>query len=274
MVPLVLLAQTVGLGATNYTVDAPMTAPTAVPSFADEFGGRKIDRTKWKYDISRNAAGWFNNERQYYADERSDNARIDKGSLVIEARREEALRSRFKDSGGQKYTSAKLVSRTLYGFGFYEVRAKLPCGRGIWPAIWMLPTSGKWPDGGEIDIMEMVGWDPHVIHATLHSASYNHRLGTQRGAQKTVATSCSEFHRYQLEWSPQAITIGVDDRAYMRVANSRPRDKGAWPFDRPYTLILNVAVGGDWGGQKGIDDQAFPQAMMVDYVRYWKAAGR
>lgn len=118
-------------------------------------------------------------------------------------------------------------------------------------------------------MMEMVGWDPNVVHATLHSGLLNHVRGTQRGAAVHVATSCTAFHRYQLDWGPHAITIGVDGRAYLRVANDRPGGVGAWPFTRPFRLILNVAVGGDWGGRQGVDDRAFPQAMTVDYVRHW-----
>lgn len=269
---LLLIGQAATLGATNYQVDVPMRAPTVRPSFADEFGGKAVDRAKWRFDTARNAAGWYNNERQYYSAARPENARIENGALVIEARRETLPRARFPDWGGQAYTSARLVSRPSLGYGFYEIRAKLPCGRGAWPAIWLLPPDGKWPDAGEIDIMEMVGWDPNVIHATLHSGAFNHARGTQRGAQKRVPTSCTTFHRYQLDWQPDAITIGIDDRAHMRVRNDQPGGAAAWPFTRPYQLILNLAVGGDWGGQKGIDDTAFPQRMSVDYVRYWRAS--
>lgn len=265
-----LALQAASLGATDYAVDAPMTAPAARPSFADEFDGSTVDRSKWRYDASRNAQGWFNNEKQYYAAARAENARIEKGALVIEARRERLPKARFADWGGQGYTSAKLVSTRPFGYGFYEVRAKLPCGRGLWPAIWLLAPDGEWPANGEIDVMEMVGWDPQVIHATLHSGAYNHRIGTQRGAQKRVATSCSAFHRYQLDWRADAITVGVDGRAFMRVANDRPGGAAAWPYTRPFDLILNLAVGGDWGGQKGIDDAAFPERLTVDYLRYWK----
>ena len=266
---LLLLAQMPTLGATNYTVDAPMMVPTTPPSFAEEFDGARVDPSRWRFDTHRNASGWYNNERQYYASDRPENARIEAGALIIEARRERLPKARFPDWGGQAYTSARLVSRKKLGYGFYEIRAKLPCGRGIWPAIWLLPPDGKWPDGGEIDIMEMVGWDPDVIHATLHSGAFNHSKGTQRGAQKRVPTSCTAFHRYQLDWRPDSITIGIDDRAHMQVANDQPGGAAAWPFTRPYELILNVAVGGDWGGQKGIDDSAFPQRMTIDYVRHW-----
>ncbi|WP_375404153.1 family 16 glycosylhydrolase [uncultured Sphingomonas sp.] len=269
MLPL-FLAQAAGLGATNHTVDLPIRAPVAAPSFADEFDGPAVDRTKWQFDTSRNAQGWHNNEKQYYSDARPENARIKDGALVIEARRETLTKRRFADWGGQAYTSARLVTRRPLGYGFYEVRAKLPCGRGIWPAIWSLAPDGEWPDNGEIDIMEMVGWDSTVIHATLHSGAYNHRIGTQRGARRRVPTACTAFHRYQLDWQPDAITIGIDDRAHLRIANYRPGGASAWPFTRAYDLILNVAVGGDWGGQKGVDDRAFPQAMRVDYVRHWK----
>ena len=258
-----LLAQAVTLGATNYRVDIPMAAPRAAPSFADEFDGRVVDEARWRFDTARNAAGWPNHELQYYG---PANARVTDGVLVIETRRE---KPQARDSGGQTYTSAKLVSRAALGFGFYEVRAKLPCGRGVWPAIWLLPTAGRWPDQGEIDLMEMVGWNSNVIHATLHTALFNHVRGTQRGAEALVTTSCTAFHRYQLDWRATAITIGVDDRAYLRVANDQPGGAGAWPFTRPFQLILNLAIGGDWGGQQGVDDHAFPQRMTVDYVRHW-----
>ena len=266
---LLLFAQAASLGAANVAVDAPMVVPRSAPSFADEFVAKRIDPAAWRFDTERNATGWANHERQYYAKDRARNARIEGGALVVEARRETLSKARVVDWGGQRYTSARLVSRRAFGYGFYEIRAKLPCGRGTWPAIWLLPATGKWPDAGEIDIMEMVGFDPDVVHATLHSGTFNHRLGTQRGAQRRVPTSCTAFHRYQLDWRADAITIGVDDRAYMRVANDRPGDTGAWPFTRPYQLIVNLAVGGDWGGQQGIDDAAFPQRMSVDYVRYW-----
>jgi beta-glucanase (GH16 family) len=257
------------LGASSHRVERAMAAPAALPTFADEFDGARVDAARWQFDRSRNAQGWYNHERQYYG---PDNARIASGSLVIEARAETLTKARAPDWGGQAYTSAKLVSRKAFGYGFYEVRARLPCGRGTWPAIWLLPSGGAWPAAGEIDIMEMVGSDPNVVHATLHSEAYNHAKGTQRGAQVTVPTACTAFHTYQLDWQADAILIGVDGRGYMRVANDRPGDAAAWPFTRPYRLILNLAVGGDWGGAKGIDDAALPQRMTVDYVRYWASA--
>ena len=135
----------------------------------------------------------------------------------------------------------------------------------------MMPDEkAPWPEAGEIDIMEHVGFDPHQVHATLHSALYVHTKGTQRGSRITVPSACDAFHRYQMDWRPGSITIGVDDRAYMRVRDDQPGGKAAWPFDRRFHLIMNVAMGGDWGGQKGIDDAALPQRMEVDYVRVWQ----
>jgi licheninase len=264
-----LALQAATLGATNYSAEAPMKAPTTKPSFADEFDGKTVNAKKWQYDTSFNAKGWFNNELQYYAKDRPKNARIEDGKLVIEAHAEVADKARFPDTGGQRYTSAKLIAKKRLGYGFYEVRAKVPCARGTWPAIWLLPIGDKWPDGGEIDVMEMVGWDANVIHGTLHTGAFNHAKGTQRGAQRTVPDACTAFHRYQLDWQPDAITIGIDGRAFMRVKNDQPGGHAAWPFTKPYDLVLNLAVGGDWGGKMGVDDAAFPQRMTVDYVRHW-----
>jgi len=265
-----MAVQAVTLGANNYATNEAMAPPRARPSFADEFAQARVDDAKWRFDTHRNAQGWYNHEKQYYSADRRENARIEDGALVIEARAETLTQARFPDWGGQGYTSAKLVSRADYGYGFYEVRAKLPCGRGMWPAIWMVPASGTWPNEGEIDIMEMVGWDPNVVLATLHTGNFNHAKGTQRGSKVTIPTACTAFHRYQMDWRPGSITVGVDGRAFMRIRDDQPGGRMAWPFDRPMPLILNLAVGGDWGGQKGIDDAALPQAMRVDYVRFWR----
>ena len=124
--------------------------------------------------------------------------------------------------------------------------------------------------GGEIDILEHIGAQPGVVHANLHTGKYNHTKQNGRGAQKPLPTSCSDFHRYQLAWTENEMLIGVDDRAYMRVRNSEPGDRGAWPFDKPFYLILNLAMGGDWAGSKGIDDASLPQKFEVDYVRVWE----
>lgn len=262
------------LSANNYSVSAPMHAPPGPPTWSDEFNGTSLDRSKWRFDTSRNKAGWYNGEQQYYSSDRRANLRLENGVLVIEARRDgDSIRS-YDDWGGQRYTSARINTQGKFAFryGFAEVRAKLPCARGTWPAIWMLPEREvDWPKGGEIDILEQVGSQPNVLHATLHTELFNHTRGTQRGASMMLPTSCSAFHRYQLSWTPQAITIGVDDHAYMQVLNNLPGGEGAWPFDKPFYLILNLAIGGSWAGAKGIDDAAFPQQFDIDYVRVWSS---
>jgi beta-glucanase (GH16 family) len=262
------------LSGSGYHSDARMAPPsTSRLVWRDEFNGTALDKAKWRFDTSRNKQGWFNGERQYYAADRPANVRVADGKLVFTARHEKLDPARYPDWGGQDYTSGKIVSAGTgkWKYGFFEVRAQLPCARGTWPAIWMLPVKlEKWPDEGEIDIMEQVGSEPNLIYATLHTALFNHTRKTQRGAQKVLPTSCTAFHRYQLDWRPDMITIGIDGRAFMRVRNNQPGGRGAWPFDEPFDLILNLAVGGAWAAAKGIDNAAMPQRMEVDYVRVWQ----
>jgi beta-glucanase (GH16 family) len=267
-----LAAAAQSLSANNYAVDEPMPAHSAALQWSDEFDGTALDASKWSFDTSRNKAGWYNKELQYYAADRPENLRVGDGQLTIELRNDPEAISRFPDWGGQQYSSAKIVTKDKAAFttGFVEVSAKLPCARGTWPAIWMLPQAeSRWPDGGEIDILEQVGSQPNVAHANLHTALFNHVKQTGRGAETPVPTACSAFHRYQLAWTPDAITAGVDGRAYMRVRNDQPGGRGAWPFDSPFDRILNLAMGGDWAGARGIDDAALPQRFDVDYVRVY-----
>lgn len=276
MMSLLLAAvlQTAPLSASNYEADGRMAPPAgARPLWADEFNGRTLDLSKWRYDTARNKQGWHNNERQYYSAHRRRNARVEGGRLIIEAHKETLPTEDFPDWGGQDYTSARLLTKgkASWTYGFFEIRAKLPCARGTWPAIWMLPDQGSWPAGGEIDILEHVGSQPNVIHATLHTELFTHSKGTQRGATRPLPTACTKFHRYQLDWRPGFITLGVDGQAYMRIRDDAPGGRGAWPFDRPFHLILNLAIGGDWAASKGIDDAALPERMEVDYVRVWQA---
>jgi beta-glucanase (GH16 family) len=274
---LVLLAAQSAFTVTNSTYHGPLERPgTARLIWHDEFSGSALDPRKWQYDTVRNKEGWYNGERQYYSAGRRQNLRVAKGVLTIEARHEKLDPARFRDWGGQDYTSARIYSKGAgWTYGFYEVRAKLPCARGTWPAIWMLPVNmTKWPDDGEIDIMEQVGSEPNLIYASLHTKLFNHILKTQRSAQKLIPTSCSAFHVYQLDWRPESITIGVDGRGILRVLNDQPGGKGAWPFDTPFKMILNLAIGGDWAAAKGIDDAAMPQRMDVDYVRVWQSPQR
>ena len=257
---------------TNASYDGPVQRPAnARLVWRDEFNGKSLDTSQWVYDTARNKEGWHNNEKQYYSAGRRENLRVENGVLMIEARKETLDPKRFPDWGGQQYTSARIFTKTGWTYGYYQIRARMPCSRGTWPAIWMLPVDLKeWPDDGEIDIMEHVGAEPHLIYATLHSKLFNHVIKTQRSAQRMVPTNCSAFHTYQLDWRPEVILIGVDGKGILRVRNDQPGGKGAWPFNTPFKMILNFAMGGDWAGAKGMDDAALPKTFEVDYVRVWQ----
>jgi beta-glucanase (GH16 family) len=232
--------------------------------WSDEFNYTGLpDSTKWNYDVGGH--GWGNNEQQYYTEKRRENARVENGVLAIEARKE--------DWQGRPYTSARLVTRGKgdWQYGRVEVRARLPKGRGSWPAIWMLASKEplSWPDDGEIDIMEHVGWNPGFIHASVHTKSYNHVAGTQKTDTVVVADYAEQFHRYALDWTADSIKVSVDDSTYFAFANEG-KGKDAWPFNQPFYLLLNVAVGGFWGAAKGIDESIWPLRMEVDYVRVYR----
>ena len=238
-------------------------------AWSDEFNytGRP-DSTKWTYDVG--GSGWGNKEEQYYTRARRENARVEGGHLVIEARKEALV-------AGNGYTSARLVSRGKGGsqlYGRFEVRAKIPGGRGTWPAIWMLPDQNPygnkgWPDNGEIDIMEHVGYDPNVVHATTHCKAYYFRLNTQKTGITKLPDATTAFHTYSVEWTPETITAQVDGQLYFAHRNEGTGWE-TWPWNQPFHLLLNMAVGGEWGGQKGIDEAVFPQQMLVDYVRFYQ----
>jgi beta-glucanase (GH16 family) len=240
--------------------------------WSDEFNVPGLpDTSKWDYDTERNRVGWFNNELQYYARDRLQNARVENGRLIITARRERM--SGAPDDGGQAYTSARLVTRgkASWTYGFMEVRAKLPCSAGTWPAIWMLGTGGRWPDDGEIDLMEQTGWDKTQVLGTVHTRAYNYfngSLGVGRGASTRVADACTAFHNYQVTWTPQHIQIGVNGQVYSVFDNPGTGDRTRWPFDQPQYLILNIAMGGSLGG--AVPTSFSADQMEVDYVRVYQ----
>lgn len=243
--------------------------------WSDEFDTPGLpDARKWVHDTERNRVGWFNNELQYYAANRLENARVENGRLIITARQERLTSA--PDYGNQNYTSARLTTRGLgsWTYGYFEVRAKLPCSLGTWPAVWMLGTGGRWPVDGEIDIMEQKGTSvaaKQEVLATLHTQAYNWSggtLGVARGAVSALPSACTSFNNYHLSWDVNRIAIGVNGMNYFEFTRPANADYAQWPFDSPQFILLNLAVGGDLGGP--VDNSQLPAAMEVDYVRVYQ----
>lgn len=247
------------------------TAPTdsipELPGYTlvwnDEFNKANIDLSKWEHEVNGDGGG--NNELQFYT-ALPTNSFIQDGKLVIKA-----IQENYQN---RNFTSARLRSKYKgdWLYGRIEAYAKIPTGKGTWPAIWMLPTDweyGGWPQSGEIDIMEHVGYDPNVVHGSIHTLAYNHTIGTQKTAKLTIPTATTAFHKYAIEWFEDRIDFYIDNTKYFTFNNE---NKGwqYWPFDKRFHLILNLAVGGNWGGAQGIDPAAFPAQMEIDYVRIYK----
>jgi beta-glucanase (GH16 family) len=267
-------------------VAAPAPAGEWKLVWSDEFNQPGApDPSRWNYEY-----GFVRNgERQFYTEGRPENARVENGMLIIEARKERfaipgsrpaakpGSKGRSGRGGGYaEYTSASVTTqgKAAWTYGRIEVRAKLPVGLGTWPAIWTLGSNIRtvgWPACGEIDIMEFVGFKPGVVHTNIHTSASNHVKGNNRGSKLTLADASTAFHVYAMEWDKQKIDVFVDGRKYFTYRNEGT-GRGGWPFDGPQYLILNLAIGGSWGGQKGIDDRIFPQRFEIDYVRAYEPA--
>ena len=266
-----LLLSLLGLGVGMFFLikkDTPTETNSLQPIWSDEFDYNGLpDSTKWSYDLGDgcpNLCGWGNNELQSYTN-LLKNARVENGNLIIEAHRE--------DMGSREYSSARLVSRSKgdWKYGRIEVRAKLPSGLGTWPAIWMLSTDweyGGWPESGEIDIMEHVGYCPDTIFGTVHTKAYHHSIGTHKEGKLYLPDAESKFYVYAINWSEEKIDFFVDDILYFSFSNENKTFR-EFPFDKKFHLIMNIAVGGNWGGKHGVDETIWPRRMEVDYVRVY-----
>lgn len=239
---------------------APMMHGKWTLVWSDEFDGPDINRDNWTFDLG--GSGWGNREWQHYTD-RPENARIEDGMLIIEAR-EELF-------GGRPYTSARLKTQGLQAFqnGRFEARIKVPEGQGIWPAFWMLGDNFSqrgWPLAGEIDIMENIGREPNTVHGTLHGPGYAgaNNVGTGYDLPEPLA---NDFHIFAIEWEGEEIRWYVDDTNYFTLTAADV--PGEWVYDHPFFFLLNVAVGGNWPGYPNSTTQ-FPQQMQVDYVRVFQ----
>lgn len=215
---------------------------------------------KWGYDIG--GGGWGNNEVQTYTNSLNNSWAND---TVLNIK---AIKT------GNFWTSARLITKNKMDilYGRIEIRAKLPVGRGTWPALWMLPTDwvyGGWPKSGEIDIMEHVGYDPGRVHASCHTEAYNHSIGTQVTSDIMVPDFSTNFHTYSIEWSESYVKMFVDDTQYFTFFNDNTNNYKTWPFDRRFHLLMNIAIGGNWGGAQGIDPTLTEALMQIDYVKVY-----
>jgi len=271
--PLLLLAGLV-IGATAWAADWELV-------WSDEFDqDGPPDAAKWTYE-----QGFVRNrELQFYTKDRPENARVADGNLIIEGHYERFPNPNHRANAPERrwqqrrefsdYTSASLTTRGLasWTYGKIEVRAKLPSGRGTWPAIWMLGTNiGQvgWPACGEIDIMEHVGHEPDAVHANVHTRGYNHTRGNGRGKRLALPEAEKDYHVYAVEWTPEKLAFFVDSKSFFTCENDGT-GVDSWPFDGPEYLILNLAIGGAWGGAQGVDPDVFPQQFLIDYVRVYQ----
>jgi len=232
--------------------------------WSDEFAYSGLpDPKKWTYEV-----GFVRNkELQYYTVGDSKNARVENGNLVIECRKDPAM--------GNPISSASLITlgKASWLYGRIEVRAKVPAGLGSWPAIWMMGTDRSkvgWPKCGEIDIMEFVGHNPDKVHATVHFPSSDpSKRNASKGGNLTTLNPWGDFHVYSLEWFPDRLDFYYDDRKYFSVKNDGLETQG-FRFDKPCYLLINLAFGGTWGAQKGVDESILPIRYLVDYVRVFR----
>jgi beta-glucanase (GH16 family) len=232
------------------------------PAWSDEFDYTGTpDTSKWTYDLGTNN-GWGNSELENYTNAPS-NVSVANGILTITARKESV--------GGANYTSSRMVSKGAGSmlYGRIEVKAKLPSGRGTWPAIWMLPDTyayGAWPNSGEVDIMEMVGYAPDTVHFSTHNQL--HYGGNSETSTYVMAGASTGFHLFREDWTPYAVRGYYDNNLVFTYVNDG-KGSASWPYDQKFHLLMNIAVGGSWGGIKGVDDSAFPTSMQVDYVHFY-----
>jgi hypothetical protein len=227
--------------------------------WSDEFNGTGLDTSKWSYEV--HGPGWVNHELEYYT-ARPDNVRVENGHLVVEGRHD--------FYSGSEYSSGRIntAGHASWTYGRMEASIQLSGGWGTWPAFWMMPDdfSRGWPACGEIDIMEEVGFDQNSIHGTTHSQKYN---STSTSGSTSNAGVTTGYHLYAAEWYPDRIDFFVDGQKYFTSTNDNTGDD-AWPFHKNFYLILNLAIGGDWGGQQGVDPNIWPRQMLVDYVRVYQ----
>ncbi|WP_159799359.1 family 16 glycosylhydrolase [Flavobacterium sp. MK4S-17] len=227
----------------------------------ENFNDKKLDEKVWNFELGDgcpNICGWGNNERQIYT---KNNHSVENGFLIINVNKE-----------GNIYTSTRITTagKKEFKYGYIEARAKIPVGKGIWPAFWMLGSNIKqvgWPKAGEIDILEYVGKEPDMVFTSLHTQdSHGNTINTKKTRFENIEEG---FHTYAIDWTEEKIEFFVDGQS---VYTFKPSDKNSdvWPFNQPFYFILNVAVGGNFGGPD-VDDSIFPQKFIIDYIKVYSS---
>ena len=233
----------------------------------DEFNAINLDESKWNIEIMPQGA--VNSEKQEYTNN-SENLYLENGRLIIASRKANPF-----NPASPRYTSGRINTKgkMQFQYGRVEVSAKIPAGTGTWPAIWMLGSlidSVGWPTCGEVDIMEHVGFDEGNIHSSLHSNTLNHILGNNPHQIHFVENLTDDFHLFSVEWSDASFIFSVDNQSFFTYSKSDDMNVNDWPFYAPFFLIINLAIGGTWGGQQGIDNTIFPSRFLIEYVRLFK----
>lgn len=243
----------------------PLSYPGYNLVWDEEFNGSVLDPNSWNYEIGNGSGGWGNNELEYYTNS-ANNVLVSNGNLIIEARKESI--------NGFNYSSARLTtqSKKSFTYGRVDIRAKLPRGQGIWPALWMLGSnigSVGWPASGEMDIMENLGQDSSKTYGTLHYGATPATHGSMGNPYQLNGSYFSnQFHVFSMDWKQDTVKLLVDDHLFLTVKKS---DVGSspYPFNMPFFFIFNVAVGGNWPGSPD-GTTTFPQRMIVDYIRVFQ----
>lgn len=226
----------------------------------ENFNGSELNTTIWNYELGDGCpsiCGWGNNEKQIYT---NSNHTVSNGMLTIEIKKED-----------ENYTSTRITTakKKEFQYGRIEARAKIPVGKGIWPAFWMLGSNIKeigWPKCGEIDILEYVGREPHMAYTSLHTQDSH---GNTINTKKTTISNIEEgFHLYAIDWTKDKIVFLIDDKE-VYTFQPAPKNENTWPFNQPFYIIVNAAVGGNFGGHE-IDDTIFPQKFEIDYIRVYQ----
>jgi beta-glucanase (GH16 family) len=253
------------LSTDNKGYSTPLTYPGYTLVWSDEFSGKSLNTAVWNQEQGTGSGGWGNNELEYYTNSLK-NTFVSNGNLIIEARKETI--------GSSNYTSGRMTTQNkkVFKFGRIDIRAKLPVGKGLWPALWMLGTnisSTGWPACGEIDNMELIGTTPATVYGTLHWANSGGAHASKGSNYALLSGDFSkEFHVFSLTWAENNLQWYVDDQKYLDISIS---DLGAatYPFNSDQFFIFNVAVGGNWPGPPDFTTE-FPERMYVDYIRVFQ----